>query len=163
MRTLAVDLGTNTGWAVMELDGEDSPRFDIVTSNTYRLKKMLELHGSVGRWLGFLLLLSEYGGDADFITYENVPSAVHVGAQAARVYGGLLATLELWCKEHHKELVPVTIQEAKKALTGSRKASKQMMVNAARKRFGTVPIVDHNQADAIGVACAGLAKKWKER
>lgn len=160
MRILGLDLGTNTGWATMELDEED--RIHIHQTNCYRLKNMMELHGSVGRWVGFLLLLSEYGGDCDFIAYENVPSAVHVAAGAARVYGGLFATLELFCKEHHKELVPVTIQAVKKAMTGSRKADKRMMVRAAKERFGTVPIVDDNQADAMGVCLAAFQQLRKE-
>lgn len=125
--------------------------------NVYRLHKMLELHGSVGRWVGFLTLLAEHGGDVDRIAYERVPSTVHVAPGAARVYGGLIATLELFAKEHSIELLPVSIQAAKKAMTGSAKANKAMMLRAARKRFGRMsPIVDDNQADAMGVTLAAF-------
>ncbi len=154
MRLLGLDLGTNTGWATMEKDEEGV--LHIHQSNCYRLKNMMELHGSVGRWIGFLTLLSEYGGDCDFIAYEHVAPSVHTGAIAARVYGGLFATLELWCQEHKKSMVPITIQAAKRAMTGSAKASKKMMLTAAKRRFDCVPIVDDNQADAMAVCLAAF-------
>ena len=153
MRILGIDMGTHTGWCTMESDGGS---IHVHQTNCYHLKKMMELHGSVGRWVGFLNLLSEYGGDADYIAYEEVPSAVHSAAGAARVYGALFATLELWCMEHKKELVPISIQAVKKAMTGTGRASKEMMLKAARKRF-TVPVIDHNQADAMGVCLAAFA------
>lgn len=159
MRILGLDLGTNTGWCVMEQDAEG---IHLHKTNVYRLHHMMELHGSVGRWIGFLLLLNEHGGDCDHIAFENVPSTVHSAPHAARVYGGLLATLELFAKEHHKPLVPITIQSAKKAMTGTAKASKKMMLEAARNRYGRITqVIDDNQADAMGVTLAALQQLEK--
>lgn len=153
-RVLGLDLGTNTGWCVMMYDPE-SGSCHIDASNCYQLTEMLKLHGPVGRWIGFLQLLSEYGGDCDAIVYERVPPSVHTGGRAAQVYGALQCTLELWAKEHDGNIIPVSIQAAKKALTGTGNASKRLMMAAAKKRFNT-PIVSSDHADAIGVALAGI-------
>lgn len=154
---LGLDLGTHTGWCRMvSVDGAQH----IDASNMYDLKRMQSLEGSVGRWVGFLTLLNEYGGDVDGVAYEYVQPSVHTGSIAARVYGALLCCLELWAREHHATLIPVKISAVKRALTGTSGASKKLMMAAARKRFRT-HVVSSDHADAIGVALAGFQELMK--
>jgi hypothetical protein len=153
---VGLDLGTASGYvrAMYNIErGIHDARSDeffnprIVGVGTYKL-------ASARRWVGYRTLLSEIAGDAHAIYYEDVPSAVHVGGTAARIHGGLRATLELFSHDNKIKLYGVSIQKAKRALTGSGGAGKELMVRAARKRFGC--IVDHNAADALGVLLAGV-------
>ena len=82
----------------------------------------------------------------DLVVYEHV--ARHVGTRAAHVYGGLLAILLDWCCVNQ---IPVTRQHVmtiKKHATGSGKASKIDMIDAAFRITGRI-IEDDNEADAI--------------
>jgi hypothetical protein len=129
----------------------------IVSWGVYDLKSALEKSGSVGRWLGYRRLLDELRPEVIF--FENVPEAVHTAPGAARVHGGLRATLELWAHDNEVRMLPVSIASAKKALTGSGGANKQLMRNAALRRFGVNdPTPTGDVADALGVLLAGVCK-----
>ena len=91
---LALDLGTQTGWALVSRDG-------TITSGTESFKPQ-RFEGGGMRYLRFKHWLTEVkqcalGLDAVFM--EEVRR--HAGVDAAHAYGGFLATLTAWC-EHHQ-------------------------------------------------------------
>lgn len=163
-KVMGADLGTRAGWVLALLGGE-GPRamanvgetLHIGKSGCYDLKHALETGGSVGRWLGYRRLLDELA--PELIFFEHVPEAVHTAPGAARIHGGLRATLELWGHDNGVKLIGVSIQSAKKALTGSGGANKQLMKNAALRRFGVCDTTNTGDvADALGVLLAGVCK-----
>ena len=92
--TLALDLGTTTGWALRPRDGNTVHGF--VSFKTQRFE------GGGMRYLRFkhwLAELKNITGDINAVYFEEVRR--HVGVDAAHVYGGLMATLTTWC-EHHR-------------------------------------------------------------
>lgn len=167
-----LDLGTNAGWCVINwtplahLRPVDTLRGasvmpSLLASGAYSLRRALELTGEAGRWDGYRSLLNEHMGDCDVIFYERVPPAAHTGGRAAHVYGGLLATLQLWAHDTGVRLQPITIQAAKRALTGSSSAKKEAMVRSAKRLLDLVHVTE-DQADAIGVALAGVRGMYRK-
>ena len=89
--TLALDLGTTTGWALRARDGQIAHGF--VSFKPQRFE------GGGMRYLRFKRWLSEIQGAASEIHsvyFEEVRR--HSGVDAAHVYGGLIATLTTWCE-----------------------------------------------------------------
>lgn len=83
---LALDLGTQTGWALASRDG-------TITSGTEQLKPQ-RFEGGGMRYLRFKRWLTEVkqcAGGIDTVYFEEVRR--HVGVDAAHAYGGFLATL----------------------------------------------------------------------
>lgn len=156
-----LDLGTNAGWSKWAWEYEPNLGYSVVTdpqlleSGVYEMKQAMELRGEVGRWAAYRTLLNEKMGDVEALFYERVPPAAHTGGHAAHIYGGLLATLQLWADDNGIRLQHVSIQAAKRALTGKSNASKEDMVKAAVRLF-SVHIIKPDQADAVGVALAGI-------
>ncbi|MDG1128144.1 MAG: hypothetical protein P8N68_03510, partial [Paracoccaceae bacterium] len=87
--TLALDLGTTTGWAIRSFDG-------LITSGTVSFKPS-RYDGGGMRYLRFTNWLTEIdrlSGPIESIYFEEVRR--HAGTDAAHVYGGLLAVLTSW-------------------------------------------------------------------
>jgi len=82
-------------------------------------------------------------GKIDIIVYEQ---AHHRGGAATAVCVGLITEVQAFAAEHDIELMPVHTATLKKFATGSGRADKKDMVQAAQKR-GWNP-QDHNEADA---------------
>lgn len=142
MNILALDLGTNTGWA-LHVHGKHH------TSGTvnFSLKK-LDTLGM--RWQWFRKFLTERGqsaGEIHAVYYEDVKN--HIGVLAAHAYGGFLAHLEHWCCLNNIPLVPVGVGTIKKHWTGRGNAKKDDMIAEAIKR-GFTP-VDDNHADSLAI------------
>ena len=157
-----LDLGTRAGYVVAEVDVlpfEHDAELHIERASFYDLKRAKEIAGSVGRWRGYRTLLSEYMGECDAVFFEDVPEAAHTGAGAARVHGGLRATLELWAADNKRRIQGVSIQAAKRALTGTGAAPKKLMKGGAWARFKVSdPTNTGDVADALGVLLAGLKR-----
>ena len=84
--SLALDLGTTTGWALRGYDG-------LITSGTSSFRPS-RYDGGGMRYLRFTNWLTEIdrlSGPIAAIWFEEVRR--HVGTDAAHVYGGLMATL----------------------------------------------------------------------
>ena len=91
---LALDLGTQTGWALRDRDG-------LINSGTQSFRPQ-RFEGGGMRYLRFKRWLSELNGivgDVHAVYFEEVRR--HAGVDAAHVYGGLLATLTSWCEHHN--------------------------------------------------------------
>ena len=90
---LALDLGTQTGWALSLSNG-------IITSGTHSFKPQRFEGGGIEflrfkRWLEELYTLST---SIEEVYFEEVRR--HIGVDAAHVYGGLLGQLSVWCEDN---------------------------------------------------------------
>ena len=138
---LALDLGTQTGWAIRLKDGQI-----ISGSETFKPQRF---EGGGMRYLRFRKWLTEIkqSGEIDAIYFEEVRR--HIGVDAAHAYGGFMATLTSWCEHHQIPYQGVPVGTIKKHATGKGNASKAEMNTAAVKR-GFSP-VDDNEADALAL------------
>lgn len=143
MNILAIDIGTQCGWALGQRDG--SARGG---SESFAPGK----HGGHGQhWLAFRQWLSDtgrsVGGEVHAVYYEDVKR--HEGVLAAHAYGGFLAMLQAWCATNRIPMYPVGVGAIKKHWTGKGNANKEAMVAEAQRR-GYAPI-DDNHADALAL------------
>jgi Holliday junction resolvasome RuvABC endonuclease subunit len=140
--TLAIDLGTTTGWALRPRDGQIAHGF--VNFRPQRFE------GGGMRYLRFKRWLTEIKAmtaDIDAVYFEEVRR--HAGVDAAHVYGGLMATLTTWCEHHDIPYQGVPVGTIKKHATGRGNASKDEMISAMRSRGH--PVSDDNEADALAL------------
>lgn len=142
MNILAIDIGTQTGWARCTRDGR-------VHSGTENFAPhRLEPAGQ--RWIKFRHFLTDQAvaaGEIHVVYFEDVKQ--HAGTLAAHVYGGFLAMLEAWCAANRVPLRPVGVGVVKKHWTGKGNADKAAMCDEARAR-GFRP-KDDNEADALAI------------
>lgn len=140
-KILALDLGTKTGWAL--LNG------GVITGGTavFPLKKNQNPGQRWARFRGFLNDVQSSAGALQAVYYEDV--MFHAGIQAAHVYGGYMAVLQMFCDIWNVPLSPVGVTQIKKHWTGKGAAKKGEMIAEAKKR-GFHP-VDDNHADALAI------------
>lgn len=138
-QTLALDLGTKTGWA--------SRCGKRVESGTLDLAKLAKKQGTT-RYGALWKALHTFGlASGDTVAFEDVRR--HLGTRAAHVYGGLKAIVETAACDIGCDIIPVPVGTIKKHATGNGAAKKDAMMNAARKR-GFEP-QDDNEADALAL------------
>lgn len=136
---LALDLGTNTGWAICR---------DGVTVSGVVSFKVGRYEGGGMRYLRFQRWLDEMAqSQLDSVWFEEVRR--HAGTDAAHVCGGLLATLTAWAEHHGIPYSGVPVGSIKKHATGKGNANKDAMIAAAVAR-GLAP-ADDNEADALAL------------
>ena len=148
--TLALDLGTTTGWALRGFDG-------LITSGTASFRPG-RFDGGGMRFLRFINWLTELdrlSGPIAAIWFEEVRR--HAGTDAAHVYGGLMATLTAWAELRGVPYQGVPVGTIKRHATGKGNADKEAMIAAARAR-GFSP-ADDNEADAIAILFWALETK----
>lgn len=147
MNILALDLGTNCGWALHVRGG-------TISGGTVRhVLRRGEQPGQ--KWISFRTQLIEHkraAGEIHAIYYEDVKR--HVGVLAAHAYGGFLANLEMWCAVNNVRMVPVGVGVIKKYWTGKGNADKGAMIAEAKSRGFTT--VDENHADALAILSLAL-------
>lgn len=136
MKLLALDLGTNMGYA-------DHHETGCVSFAPKRGEN------NAMRWIRFYGWLQSYCQTRNIkrIIYERVDR--HLGTQAAHIYGGFLAQLEEFCELHEIALMNYGPGEIKKFATGAGNANKAAMICAANKLRGVSYITDDNEADAL--------------
>ncbi len=140
--TLAIDLGTTTGWALRPRDGQIAHGFVNFRPQRFEGGGMRYLRFK--RWLTELKAMT---ADIDAVYFEEVRR--HAGVDAAHVYGGLMATLTTWCEHHDIPYQGVPVGTIKKHATGRGNASKDEMISATRSRGH--PVSDDNEADALAL------------
>ena len=142
MSILALDLGTRTGWALVDSNGN-------ITSGVVEFKQD-RWHGGGMRFLRFRAWLDEVyrlASGFDQLFYEQVRR--HAGTDASHLYGGWLAILEVWCEQNSVAYAGTPVGTIKRHATGKGNANKAAMIAAARAR-GFSP-ADDNEADAIAI------------
>ena len=140
--TLALDLGTTTGWALRARDGQIAHGF--VSFKPQRFE------GGGMRYLRFKRWLSEVqgaAGEIHSVYFEEVRR--HSGVDAAHVYGGLMATLTTWCEHHNVPYQGIPVGTIKKHATGKGNAGKAEVIVAMRAKGH--PVTDDNEADALAL------------
>lgn len=136
---LALDLGTQTGWAIYK-DGQ------IVSgSQSFKTKSVDGAGMRYLRYLSWLDSIKKEHEIIDEVYFEEVRR--HKGTQAAHVYGAFKGILMMWCEEWMMPYHGVPVGTIKLFATGEYHASKEMMIDAARECG--YDVVDDNQADAI--------------
>ncbi len=139
MTLLALDLGTNMGFAIFR-DG----KFISGTKKlgTYREKFGARFH-EFRIWL--LNIIAKHNIEA--VYFERVFG--HKGVEAAHCYGGFLYMLASVCFQQNIPCKGLIVQAIKKFMTGKNNATKDGMIAAARQK-GFNPM-DDNEADAIAI------------
>lgn len=137
MKILALDLGTDTGWAI-EYDGTIYSGVQSFKNDRYS--------GGGMRYLKFDNWLNQMT-DVVQVYFEEVRA--HKGIDAAHVYGGFLAKLTSWCEKNSIPYEGVPVGVIKKSLTGKGNSNKEKMMEAVKEK-GFNP-TDHNEADAIAI------------
>lgn len=155
---LGLDLGTKCGWALIR--GKK-----LVSHGCWALTARKADHGVGARYLRLQAQLENIMGlfpDIHLIGFEDVLPRTHISVGACRLYNGLLATLHIFNESACRELVGVNPTTLKKVATGSGRASKDDVWEAAQETWQTT-IETYDEADALWVAYhAGcLAKLWK--
>lgn len=143
---LALDLGTQTGWAI---GGAVQPTL----SGTQSFHNDRYSGGGM-RFLRFRRFLTELAASVEIteVWFEEVRN--HKGVDAAHVYGGLLATLQTWCEESGLPYSGQPVGAIKKYATGKGNAGKDA-VKAAMAARG-FKFADDNEADALALLCLVL-------
>lgn len=147
---LLLDLGTTTGWAA----GSRWPHIDHGHVNFAPTR----FESASMRYVKFRAFLNRMQDAYLFqhIVFEQVHR--HSGVVAAHVYGGLLATFQVWCEDNKVSHEGVQVQAIKKHATGKRNANKDDMKAAVSgwhdlkhvQQGGK--ITDDNEADAVALA-----------
>ena len=144
---LALDIGTQTGWAV-----NMKPNSKIISGSISFKPSRFE--GGGMRFLKFEKFLNELKTSADFdvVFYEAVRR--HAGTDAAHIYGGFLGHLTSWCETRKIPYQSVPVGTIKKHATGKGNASKNEMIHSAQAK-GFSPS-DDNEADALAILCYSI-------
>jgi Holliday junction resolvasome RuvABC endonuclease subunit len=147
---IGIDPGTKCGWAVLDEDGSK------VASGVFDLSSKRHEGGGmryVRARTAFLELHMAYGGA--IWAYEEVRR--HRGTSAAHVYGGIVSQLTALLEERGRPYTAIPVGTIKKTATGKGNASKQAMMNAAERKWGTgnanwSTLESDDEADALWCA-----------
>ena len=151
--TLALDLGTVTGWALVTRDG-------TITSGSQSFRPQ-RFEGGGMRFLRFKRWLTEVKQCAsaiDQVVFEEVRR--HAGVDAAHAYGGFMGQLTAWCEHHGIPYRGVPVGTIKRHATGKGNAGKDEVLAAMRQR-GHAP-ADDNEADALAILYWAAAQDAQE-
>lgn len=141
---LALDLGTNCGFAIRRHDGRvesGTERFNVRNGETSGDR--------FNRFRRFLLEVKEKNPELVRVAYEDVVFMGPNGARTAQFFGGLVAIVQMFAAHHILELDTYGVATVKKQFTGSGRAQKHDVI-AQCKTLGFNPGTD-NEADAIAV------------
>lgn len=144
MNILALDLGTNLGFAIYK-----NGKF---ISGTKKLGTYKEKFGACfhefRKWL--LNILAKHNLEA--VYFERVYG--HKGVEAGHCFGGFMYMLASVCFQQKIPCISFSVQAIKKFMTGKGNATKDEMIDAARQK-GFNPETD-DEADAIAVMILAL-------
>lgn len=144
MSLLALDLGTDTGYAI------SSGGVKVSGHINFAPQKTRSFDGGGMRYLRFQRWLNEIHANTPIteVVFEEVRA--HQGVTAAHKYGGFLAVLTAWCEEHNIPYSTETVGNIKAFATGKRGASKDAMIAAVKEKWGFTTKSD-DEADAIAL------------
>mgnify|MGYP001613368944 CR=1 FL=1 len=143
---IGIDPGTHCGWAVLD------PAGSVRGAGTWHLDNRAG-DGAGMRYLRFERLLRELLATFPHgpVAYELV--SAHKGADAAHVYGGLVAIVTRLCEELARPYTGAAVGTVKKYATGKGNSNKVAMMDAAAERWAPNGHErDDNEADALWIA-----------
>ncbi|WP_353285290.1 crossover junction endodeoxyribonuclease RuvC [Wolbachia endosymbiont (group A) of Beris morrisii] len=138
---LTLDLGKQTGWAILT-DGVIQSGSENFHGSRFSGGGMHFLN--FRRWLNEM---RERFSDIEAVYFEEVRR--HLGTDAAHCYGGFLAHLTAWCEENNIPYQGVPVKTIKRFIAGNGNASKSEVIEAIREK-GFFP-QDDNEADALAL------------
>jgi Holliday junction resolvasome RuvABC endonuclease subunit len=147
---LAFDLGTSTGWAILDED----KLIDFGQCRTRSIKSKSDYERVIGFWriiqeAHYIAL--ECCSTRPIIAYEQVSS--HKGTYAGHVYGGLKAIMDI--EFHGEQMLPLPVGTWKKLSVGSGRADKSEYIKFANDTFGlALRKRDEDMAAALCMAVA---------
>lgn len=138
---LAIDIGTNLGWAYRGADGRITHGFISLKPNRFEGGGMRSLRAR--RWL------HEIAASVSIteIVFEEVRR--HQGVDAAHVYGAIMGEITAFGEERSIPYRGIPIGIWKKALTGKGNASKDQVMAAVMALGYCINVQD--EADVIGI------------
>lgn len=146
---LALDLGTNTGWAGFYGCGDGGMFLHGAWNFTAKRGESPALR--VPRFRDKLKELFA-SGTPDIVFYEQVHR--HNGVEAAHVYGALKAAMQEVCEAAGVPYKGIGVNVWKKHFTGKGNAPKQRVMEVAFTRDFKPSSFD--EADAIGILSCGM-------
>lgn len=141
MRILAIDPGTNCGYA-----WTDNGIIHVAQAGTWNLKPQRHEGGGM-RYVRLEHYIRQIS--PGMIYYEEVRR--HKGTDAAQIYGGIVAVIQTFCESGTDRKIPyagIPVGTIKKWATTKGNAGKPAMIEAAADRFGYTG-TDDNTADAL--------------
>ncbi|WP_264707151.1 crossover junction endodeoxyribonuclease RuvC [Wolbachia endosymbiont (group A) of Acrocera orbiculus] len=138
---LTLDLGKQTGWAIL-IDGVIQSGSESFHGNRFSGGGMHFLN--FRRWLNEM---RERFSDIEAVYFEEVRR--HLETDAAHCYGGFLAHLTAWCEESNIPYQGVPVKTIKRFITGKGNANKSEVIEAVKGK-GFFP-QDDNEADALAL------------
>ena len=144
MRILALDPGTNLGWAL----GDGAKLVGFGTQKFPKTEHSGERFETFGVWL------ADVGTHplVDKVVYEKPLGRFATSQAQVDLSIGIKTRIEEFCWKYGVELQPVPIPTLKKATTGNGRAEKEDMVAAVNRIFGlTLTPKEHDTADALAL------------
>lgn len=150
MKVLALDLGTTTGWALIEGGRVESGTalFDVRRGESPGMRYV-----KFNRWIEGMVPPGPMG----LIAYEQ---AHQRGGAATEIAAGFATRVQEFCARRAIEHVAVHTATLKKFATGYGNAGKGEVIIAVNGRWarpGRPPVTDDNEADAIALLHYALA------
>ena len=139
MNILAIDPGTKTGWATLYKGQIESGTEDF---SVQRGESKGMRHFRFNKWLTDEMLMVQF----DLIVYEM---SHHKSVEGKKVVYGMITRIEEICALRDIEYTNIPAPMLKKYSTGSGRASKEQMIEAARRKFPDQEIETDDQADAL--------------
>lgn len=140
MNILALDLATKTGWAAA-IDGKHYESgvqdFSLKRGDSQGMRFL-----RFNTWLGEAVSNVKPG----LVVYEQPH---HRGGAATEVAVGLSTRVQELCAKCGIEHTAIAASTLKKYAVGHGKASKEQMVEAAKRKFPGVDIINDDHADAL--------------
>ncbi|WP_265032635.1 crossover junction endodeoxyribonuclease RuvC [Wolbachia endosymbiont (group A) of Sicus ferrugineus] len=141
MSILTLDLGKQTGWAILT---------DEVIESGSKSFHGSRFSGGGIHFLNFRSWLNEMKekfSNIEAVYFEEVRR--HLGTDAAHCYGGFLAVLSAWCEENNIPYQGVNVKTIKRFIAGKGNASKGGVIEAVKDK-GFSPR-DDNESDALAL------------
>jgi Holliday junction resolvasome RuvABC endonuclease subunit len=148
MMILALDPGTETGWALYHLGNTRSGSHKMTALPATKKRKAEPEHyrcRNMWSWLAQTCLLYGY---PNLIVFESLEGFVAKGKKAAQVNNELRGVIKAFAGVNDIALLAVQPADVKRFATGKGNADKVEMVEAARSKYGYLGD-NHNEADAI--------------
>jgi hypothetical protein len=142
-RTLALDLGTTTGWAM------DNPEGGIDFGCWPLLAPLEGYTGLIGHGVAASRLRHHLEAlSPGALALEEVRHGRRRDSGAAHRWGALAGVVVAYAYEHAITVYPVNVATVKRLATGSGRAEKREMIRRAQQLFGA-SVKNHNAADAL--------------
>jgi len=162
-RLLALDPGTNCGYSWIDISQPVTPGLKALPHQSGVINLDKNRFGDHAmRYIELRRVIIEI--DPDFVVFEEIRFR-HKSTDAARMYYGIVATVETWCKDNGVSYTGIGTGDVKKRATGKGNSGKPPIIEAANDFFEIDPPLstsksssnkDDNIADAMWMCQLGI-------